>query len=89
METCGDAEDFVARFAEFWMRPSPQRLPGLLHPEVVLVQPLAAPTIGIEAAQADLAIERVTYFDSLVVVPRLLRHPSIWWRWLRSQTIRA
>jgi hypothetical protein len=142
MENCGNAEDFVARFAEFWLRPSPQRLPALLHPDVVLVQPLAAPMIGIAAAQADfrriwsclpdlrahvdrwagdsaalfiefrlrahvgadaiewpvvnrlvlddgLAIERVTYFDPLVVLPKLLRHPPVWWRWLRSQTIRA
>lgn len=142
METCGDADDFVTRFAEFWSRPSPEGLPGLLHPDVVLVQPLVAPMIGIAAAQEDfrriwtclpdlrghvdrwrgdsaalfiefrlharvgadaiewpvvnrivlddgLAIERVTYFDPLVVLPGLLRHPSVWWRWLRSQTIRA
>jgi hypothetical protein len=105
---------------------------------VVLVQPLAAPMIGIEAAQAEFqriwrclpdlrahvdhwcgdadlvfiefrlrtqigdtaaewpnvnrlvlhdgkAIERVTYFDPLAILPTLLRHPSIWWRWWRSR----
>jgi hypothetical protein len=29
------------------------------------------------------AIKRVTYFDPLAIVPRLLRHPTIWWRWWR------
>jgi hypothetical protein len=31
------------------------------------------------------AIERVTYFDPLAILPALLRHPSIWWRWWRSR----
>lgn len=35
------------------------------------------------------AIERVTYFDPLAILPTLLRHPSIWWRWWRSRSIRA
>lgn len=30
-------------------------------------------------------IERITYFDPLAVVPTLLRHPSIAWRWHRSK----
>jgi len=138
MNTRCDPEDFVARFADFWTNPSPQRLPELLHPDVVLVQPLAAPMIGIQAAQADFqriwsclpdlraqvdrwcgdgpalfiefrlrariggdviewpavnrlvlddgkAIERATYFDPLAIAARLLRHPSIWWRWWRSR----
>ncbi len=29
-------------------------------------------------------IERVTYFDPLAILPTLLRHPSIGWRWWRS-----
>ncbi|OBB96533.1 hypothetical protein A5782_04840 [Mycobacterium sp. 852002-40037_SCH5390672] len=32
-------------------------------------------------------IERVTYFDPLAILPTLLRHPSLgwrWWRWWRS-----
>jgi SnoaL-like domain len=131
-------EEFVTRFADFWHDPSPQRLPELLHPNVVLVQPLAGRMIGIEAAQAEFrriwcclpdlradvdrwcgasdlmfiefrlharvggqvmewpnvnrlvlcdgkAIERVTYFDPLDVLPMLLRHPSIWWRWWRAR----
>jgi ketosteroid isomerase-like protein len=53
MNTRCDPEDFVARFADFWTRPSPQRLPELLHSDVVLTQPLAAPMIGIQAAQAE------------------------------------
>lgn len=31
------------------------------------------------------AIERVTYFDPLAMLPTLLRHPSIAWRWWRSR----
>ena len=30
------------------------------------------------------AIERVTYFDALALLPTLLRHPSLGWRWWRS-----
>jgi SnoaL-like domain len=48
-----DPEEFVARFADFWANPSVQRLPDILHPDVVLVQPLTVPVIGIRAAQAD------------------------------------
>ncbi|OBI17720.1 hypothetical protein A5712_23335 [Mycobacterium sp. E2327] len=131
-------EEFVTKFADFWHDPSPQRLPELLHPNVVLVQPLVGRMIGIEAAQAEFqriwcclpdlrggvdrwcgdgdllfiefrlhariggriiewpnvnrlvlhdgkAIERVTYFDPLAILPMLLRHPSIWWRWWRAR----
>jgi ketosteroid isomerase-like protein len=139
MNTRSEAEQFVAKFADFWRHPSPQRLPDLLHPDVVLVQPLAPRTIGIEAAEAQFrrffcslpgltadvdhwrgdddivfiefrlratighdvlewpnvnrlqlrdgkGIERITYFDPLAVLPTLLRHPSIAWRWHRSTT---
>jgi hypothetical protein len=139
VNTRSGPEEFVAKFADFWNDPSPQRLPELLHPDVVLMQPLAAPMIGIQAAQAEFhrfcyclpdlrghvdrwcgdgnlvfiefrlhesiggdvidwpnvnrlvlhdgkAIERVTYFDPLAILPTLLRHPSIWWRWWRSRT---
>ncbi|OBA76956.1 hypothetical protein A5641_19490 [Mycobacterium sp. 1554424.7] len=131
-------EEFVTKFAGFWHDPSPQRLPELLHHDVVLVQPLVGRMIGIEAAQAEFkrvwcclpdlrghvdrwcgdgdlvfiefrlharvggriiewpnvnrlvlhdgkAIERVTYFDPLTILPTLLRHPPIWWRWLRAR----
>jgi hypothetical protein len=136
VNTHSDVDQFVARFADFWKAPSPQRLPELLDPEVVLVQPLAATMYGIEAAQAEFhrfchclpdlrggvdrwcgeaglvfielrlqarvgreaiewpavnrlvlrdgkAVERATYFDPLAVIPALLRHPSVWWRWWR------
>jgi hypothetical protein len=33
----------------------------------------------------DKGIERITYFDPLAVLPTLLRHPSIAWRWHRSK----
>jgi hypothetical protein len=137
VNACSDAEEFVNKFADFWNDPSPQRLSELLHPDVILVQPLVAPMVGIKAAQADFrriwhclpdlrahvdhwcgdgnlvfiefrlhanigstaiewpnvnrlelqdgkAIERVTYFDPLRILPKLLRHPTIWWRWWRS-----
>jgi hypothetical protein len=137
-----EPEAFVTKFANFWAEPSPQRLPELLHPDVVLVQPLAPRTIGIEAAQAQFqrfwcclpdlraridhwcgdgdlvfiefrlharigadliewpnvnrlqlrdgkAIERITYFDALAILPTLIRYPSIWWRWWRSSRPRS
>src|SRR5262249_7893460 len=46
------AEDFVRRFADFWANPSPEQISGLLTSDVVLVQPLSAPAIGLDAAQA-------------------------------------
>jgi hypothetical protein len=138
VNTRSDPVEFVTKFADFWHDPSPQRLPELLHPNVVLVQPLTGRKIGIEAAQAEFrriwcclpdlladvdrwcgegdlvfiefrlharirgqviewpnvnrlvlhdgkAIERVTYFDPLAILPTLLRHPSIWWRWWRAR----
>ncbi|WP_110319157.1 nuclear transport factor 2 family protein [Mycolicibacterium moriokaense] len=141
MNTPSDPEAFVNKFVDFWSSPSPQRLPELLHPNVVLMQPLAAPMIGIQAAQAEFrrfcyclpdlrahvdhwcadgnlvyiefrlqariggdviawpnvnrlilhdgkAIERVTYFDPLAILPTLLRHPSLWWRWWHSRVPR-
>jgi ketosteroid isomerase-like protein len=137
MNPRSEAEEFVTKFADFWRYPSPQRLPELLHPDVILVQPLAPRTVGIKAAQAQFrrffrslpgltadvdhwrgdddmvfiefrlhatigrdmlewpnvnrlrlrdgkGIERITYFDPLAVLPTLLRHPSIAWRWHRS-----
>lgn len=140
VNTRSDPEQFAAKFADFWEHPSPQRLPELLHADVVLVQPLAARMNGIEAAQAEFqriwhclpdlrahvdrwcgagdlvfiefrlygriggkviewpnvnrlvlhdgkAIERVTYFDPLTILPTLLRHPSIWWRWWHARFI--
>jgi ketosteroid isomerase-like protein len=138
VSTPSDLEHFVAGFTDFWRRPSAERLTELLHTDVVLVQPLAAPVVGIAAAQADFqrffwclpglhaevdrwcgrgdlvfiefrlrarignsliewpavnrlllrdgkAIERAAYFDSLPLVPVLLRHPSILVRWCRSR----
>jgi hypothetical protein len=38
--THAEQADFVQRFAEVWANPSPDRLLGLLHPEVRLVQPV-------------------------------------------------
>lgn len=46
-------EDFVERFADFWNRPAPERLPAVLAPEVRLVQPMLRPTTGMAAAQAS------------------------------------
>lgn len=133
--------DFVARFADFWKTPSPERLAELLMEDVVLNQPLARPMHGLKAAQAeftkifgwlpdlrvdvdrwcgsgdtvfieirlrasfagrlhewpgvdvftlrgDRAIERVTYYDSVPLALRLLRHPASWWGWWRSGTFR-
>jgi ketosteroid isomerase-like protein len=138
VSTTSDPGQFVEKFADFWKHPSPQRLPELLHPDVVLVQPLAPRTIGLEAAQAQFyrfccslpgltadvehwsgdkdvvfvefrlranvggdvlewpnvnrlrlrdgkGIERITYFDPLAVLPTLLRHPAVAWRWHRSK----
>ena len=136
-----NTDRFVAAFADFWRRPAPERMPEILHADIVLLQPLAAPMLGIEAAQAEFrrlwhflpdlqakvdrwrgegellfvefrlcahmageyvewpvidrfllrdgkAVERVTYFDPLPVLLKVLRHPSIWWRWWRSGAAR-
>jgi len=43
------------------------------------------PTVNRLALRDGRAIERATYFDPLVVLPTLLRHPSAGWRWLKAQ----
>lgn len=50
-----EPEQFVEKFIDFWNNPSVQRLPEILHPEIVLTQPLAAPMHGIEAVQEEFA----------------------------------
>jgi ketosteroid isomerase-like protein len=51
VDTSTYPEAFVATFTDFWRSPSPQRLPELLHDDVVLLQPLAPRTTGIAEAQ--------------------------------------
>ncbi|MFC6881445.1 MULTISPECIES: nuclear transport factor 2 family protein [Actinomadura] len=136
-----DAEQFVADFIDFWNDPSPQRIPEILHPDVVLTQPLAAPMRGIAAVQEEFrriwrflpdlhvqvdrwrgdgdvlfielrlrahaggelvewpgidrfvlrdgkAVQRMTYFDPLPVLAKVVKHPSLWWRWWVSGAAR-
>lgn len=136
-----DPERFVANFIDFWNAPSPQRISEILHPDVVLTQPLASPMRGIAAAEREFrriwrllpdlhvqvdrwrgdsevvfielrlraqvgstliewpgidrfvlregkAIQRMTYFDPLPVLPKILTHPSLWWRWWTSGVAR-
>lgn len=42
------------------------------------------PNVNRLLLRGDKAIERITYFDPLPLLPHLLRHPTIWWRWWRS-----
>jgi len=135
------AHEFVSLFADYWSRPNTARLAELLTDDVVLRQPLAAPTHGIAAARAEFdrifrwlpdltgkvdascasgdrvfiefrlratlvgrplewpvvdrftlrgarACERVSYFDSLPLVGKVLGRPSSWWGWWRSGAAR-
>ena len=50
--THAEQADFVERFADVWANPTPDRLLGLLHPEVRLVQPLEGEIVGHVAARA-------------------------------------
>ncbi|MGA5462142.1 nuclear transport factor 2 family protein [Mycobacterium sp. NPDC050041] len=43
---------------------------------------LTWPTVNRLVLRDGKAIERVTYFDPLAVLPTLLRHPSVWWQWI-------
>ncbi len=45
------AADFVARFADFWRAPAPQRLDALLAPDVRLVAPLTPTTTDLDAGK--------------------------------------
>lgn len=47
------SEAFVDKFIDFWTAPSPERLGEILHPDVVLTQPLAAPMYGLPAAEEE------------------------------------
>ncbi|OBA92219.1 hypothetical protein A5662_21380 [Mycobacteriaceae bacterium 1482268.1] len=44
---------------------------------------LAWPTVNRLILRDGKATERAAYFDPLVVLPALLRHPSVGWRWLK------
>src|SRR5690606_14232549 len=46
-------DQFARTFASFWQQPSPQRMPEILHPDIVLIQPLSAPMYGLAAAQDE------------------------------------
>lgn len=48
-----DTDVFARAFADFWKHPSPERMVELLHKDVLLLQPLAAPMQGIAAAQDE------------------------------------
>lgn len=48
-----DTDRFALAFADFWKHPTPERMADILHPEVVLLQPLAAPMHGLAAAQDE------------------------------------
>ncbi|PRC44077.1 nuclear transport factor 2 family protein [Mycobacterium sp. ITM-2017-0098] len=41
------------------------------------------PTVNRLVLDGAKAIERVTYFDPLAVLPTLVRHPTAWWRWCK------
>ncbi|WP_067474231.1 nuclear transport factor 2 family protein [Actinomadura hibisca] len=81
-----DAEQFVANFIDFWNAPSPQRISEILHPDVVLTQPLAPPMRGVAAVERE--FRRMTYYDPLPVLPQVLARPSLWWRWWTSGVAR-
>jgi ketosteroid isomerase-like protein len=51
-EAADEAARFVRAFAKFWNAPTPERFRALMHPDVRLIQPLAPPAQGIEAAVA-------------------------------------
>ena len=45
--------DFVARFADYWTDPTPERMAELLTDDVTLIQPLSYPMVGLAAAQEE------------------------------------
>jgi hypothetical protein len=52
VNTHSDPEQFVTKFADFWNSPSPQGLPELLHPDVVLENVRAQTTTKSHTRQA-------------------------------------
>jgi ketosteroid isomerase-like protein len=48
-----DPASFAASFAEAWAEPTPDRLMSLLHPDVRLVAPLMATTVGHDEARRE------------------------------------
>jgi hypothetical protein len=45
----------VKRFSDFWANPSVDQMGALLTPDVVLIQPMSAPMVGLESARAEFA----------------------------------
>jgi hypothetical protein len=66
-----DAADFVARFADFWRAPAPERLDALLAPNVRLVAPLTPTT-------EDLAAGKRAFASLLRLAPDLTAEVHGW-----------
>lgn len=67
----GQVEDFVDRFARTWADPTSERLAELLHPDVVLVQPIGPVVHG--RADAD------TFFRRLIALIPDVRGEVLSW----------
>jgi hypothetical protein len=50
-----DPATFVASFQRYWRAPQLDMLDGILHPDVVLIQPLSRPARGLDAAKRQFA----------------------------------
>jgi hypothetical protein len=133
----GTPDAFVQAFQRYWAAPKLEMLDGILHSDVVLIQPLSRPARGLAHAKRQfarifalmpdlhaevdgwsaagdvvfiefrligtlggrrlewpaidrfhlpgpLAMERISYFDSLPILGALLTRPSCWPRAIRS-----
>ncbi len=53
--TAADVQAVIAGFTQAWANPDLDRFMALLHPEVVLLQPVTKPIQGRDAARAEFA----------------------------------
>jgi len=53
MQIDGSVEKVVEGFTQAWATPAVERFAALLHPEVVLIQPVVTPIRGREAGRAE------------------------------------
>ncbi len=85
-----EAARFVRAFAGFWDRPTDAGFRALMHPDVRLVQPMAPPAHGIDAACAWFAATQALLPDLRIEVTRWSGTPeALFIEWVGRATFQG
>jgi ketosteroid isomerase-like protein len=82
-----EAARFVQAFADFWAEPTLAAFQALMHPDVRLVQPLAAPAQGLAEASAWFRTTKALLPDIRIAVDRWSGTPdALFIEWTATAT---